>query len=690
MNASDRLADLYVIRQLILQRLVAGEQRSFNRLIDSISAEIEKMMIGGAPLSSLKVQRLNRAIEELTKIVSVTAPDLSDLAVLEGRFAVGAVGQLGLAATLPSASTLQSIAKTSLIQGSTIGDWFGELQSTTRFDLSRALKLGVSLGETNAEILKRVISQSDRGPEVFAKTRRDGIAIVRTGVQTISNAARQATYEENDDLVTGVQWVSTLDGRTSDICIARSGLVWTLPDFEPKGHSVSWQPPPAHWNCRSTTIPVLPSLEEMGVDPSTIPAQTRASIDGQVAADLTFDDFLKGKPKAFADEMLGKGKAELWRDGKITLQQLLDQRGNPLTLQQLRNRYGDAAPTTARAVRSAATVASPRVNRPAINRLINEETVEVVSRKQAQKLLSEQFSEAAKDARYGVEERIVFRGIKTNDLGRSTLSTGFSDDAMSMILAIKPELDSLAERFNVPKLRAFKTSKATVGSMGDGVMTLHPDYLTGYAANVGTRAASATSNNLSSNITRIRLSLEGQRTRLEDIADELNKVARNTDQFKRLLLERSQLIVSYNRMAAELNSDIKKLRAFNRVNVEPSKWIPGNDPSARPHGIQNYMSNGMDQARSLVYHEFAHHIHQTYGKTVSRNVTLPPIEKRLKDLWIAKTQSSKNRQASKYSTTNEKEWFAENFALYMMDKRQLVDLDLVELIEEMLNEQANR
>lgn len=339
MNASDRLADLYVIRQLILQRLVAGEQRSFNRLIDSISAEIEKKMISGAPLSSFKVRRLNKAIEELATIVSVNAPNLSDLPVLEGRFTVGAFGQLGLTASLPATSTLQSIANTSLIQGATFGNWFKRLQETTRFELSRAIKLGVSLGETNAEILKRVISQSDRGPEVFAKTRRDGMAIVRTGVQTISNAARQATYEENDDLVTGVQWVSTLDGRTSDICIARSGLVWTLPDFKPKGHSVSWQPPPAHWNCRSTTIPVLPSLEEMGVDPSTIPAQTRASIDGQVAADLTFDDFLKGKPKAFADEMLGKGKAELWRDGKITLQQLLDQRGNPLTLAQLRQRY---------------------------------------------------------------------------------------------------------------------------------------------------------------------------------------------------------------------------------------------------------------------------------------------------------------------------------------------------------------
>jgi len=48
-----------------------------------------------------------------------------------------------------------------------------------------------------------------------------------------------------------------------------------------------------------------------------------------------FGNCLKNKPASFADEMLGKGKAELWRSGKITLSQLLDQRGNPLTLTQL-------------------------------------------------------------------------------------------------------------------------------------------------------------------------------------------------------------------------------------------------------------------------------------------------------------------------------------------------------------------
>jgi len=38
--------------------------------------------------------------------------------------------------------------------------------------------------------------------------------------------------------------------------------------------------------------------------------------------------------------VLGSGRAQLWRDGKLTLEQLLDLSGNPLTLAQLRAKYG--------------------------------------------------------------------------------------------------------------------------------------------------------------------------------------------------------------------------------------------------------------------------------------------------------------------------------------------------------------
>jgi hypothetical protein len=44
-------------------------------------------------------------------------------------------------------------------------------------------------------------------------------------------------------------------------------------------------------------------------------------------------------------------------------------------------------------------------------------------------------------------------------------------------------------------------------------------------------------------------------------------------------------------------------------------------------------------------------------------------------------KADKNRQASKYATTNQYEWFAENFTLYAMGRAELVDPLLIELVE---------
>jgi SPP1 gp7 family putative phage head morphogenesis protein len=238
---------------------------------------------------------------------------------------------------------LESVAQSSLIQGATMGNWFARLNESARFDIERVVKNGVSLGQTNAQIAKELIGVGDKGGQPIAKARRDAMAITRTAVQTVAKDARLASLEANANIIKAVQWVSTLDSRTSEICMARSGKTWSYPDFKPIGHKIPWNGgPPAHWNCRSSFIPITKSFEELtgGKIKDKVEPATRASMDGYVAADLTFDQFLKNKPPEFADKMLGKGRAELWRSGKITLNQLLDQRGNPLTLAQLKAQYG--------------------------------------------------------------------------------------------------------------------------------------------------------------------------------------------------------------------------------------------------------------------------------------------------------------------------------------------------------------
>lgn len=338
---SSGLRDSAIIRQLLLQRVGMQQARNMQRLLDDVAEELRDRL-RGRELTEYQGRRLNKAIAQLQATIDLSPlsdelkAEMTELIGIEaGALSKSVLAVASVETVIPAVSTLTKIANTSLVQGATIGDWFGKLQSGMQFDIERAVKLGVTLGETNPQIARRIFGLGgDAGPEIFPRGRRDAETIARTATNTIGNAGRQAVYDANTDVLNGVVWLSTLDSRTSLVCSARSGLTWSLPDYKPRGHTIPWNGgPPAHFGCRSVSIPAI------NPDVLDLPAGQRSSAFGPVAADITFDDFLKSQPAAFADDVLGKGRAELWRGGKITLQQLVSNRGNPLTLKQLRERY---------------------------------------------------------------------------------------------------------------------------------------------------------------------------------------------------------------------------------------------------------------------------------------------------------------------------------------------------------------
>ena len=128
--------------------------------------------------------------------------------------------------------------------------------------------------------------------------------------------------------------------HNSPTCIAYSGAEWDLSGNPINGTRLPFNGgPPRHFNCRSALVGITKTFRELGIDIDEPAIGTRASADGQIRADTTFAEFLDRKGKAFQDEVLGPGRAELWRKKVITLNQLLDQRGNPLTLEELRKKY---------------------------------------------------------------------------------------------------------------------------------------------------------------------------------------------------------------------------------------------------------------------------------------------------------------------------------------------------------------
>ncbi|MNE64713.1 hypothetical protein D3C80_1601390 [compost metagenome] len=80
--------------------------------------------------------------------------------------------------------------------------------------------------------------------------------------------------------------------------------------------------PPRHVNCRSTTAPVI-----KGLPPIEAPS---------------YSEWLKRQPGAVQNDILGTTKAQLFRDGKLTLDRFVDSKGRVLTLEELKRRDGAA------------------------------------------------------------------------------------------------------------------------------------------------------------------------------------------------------------------------------------------------------------------------------------------------------------------------------------------------------------
>jgi hypothetical protein len=85
-------------------------------------------------------------------------------------------------------------------------------------------------------------------------------------------------------------------------------------------------------------MPKLLTFKDIGVNLEEADT-TRASKLGQIDSKISFDKFLNMLSKSEQNEQLGLGRAELWRDGKISLVQLLDATGRELTLGELIELY---------------------------------------------------------------------------------------------------------------------------------------------------------------------------------------------------------------------------------------------------------------------------------------------------------------------------------------------------------------
>ena len=123
-------------------------------------------------------------------------------------------------------------------------------------------------------------------------------------------------------------------------CQIRDGKLYTI-DNKPIDHKVPWLSGPGqlHWNCRSTSAPIIKGWDELGLK---LPIGQRASMNGAVPADVTYKQWLVRQPASRQDQILGPVRGALLREGKLEIDRFWTDRGAFLTLNELRSRNAAA------------------------------------------------------------------------------------------------------------------------------------------------------------------------------------------------------------------------------------------------------------------------------------------------------------------------------------------------------------
>lgn len=330
-NPNDVLFDAATRHAVYVQRYGGAVARRIVRLLERADADVRRQFTA-ADDGSWTQRRMELLIQEIEARLEILRAELRDDLVRElGEFAEyeaefqARSHQVALAASARGVNAIPAdVARAAALSRPFQGvhlRWATPAQHADalvrrRFaEMRDQIRMGFVEGESIPKIRRRILGTGALRhlDGVAGREARAAETIARTAVNHTSNAARQAFYDANPDVVQRIRWNSVLDGRTSPICRARDGRVYPA-DSGPR--------PPAHPNCRSTTVAVISGY-------ATHPRPT-------------YQGWLGEQPADVQDDILGPSRGRLFRKGGLTLDRFVDSKGGELTLEALRVRESAA------------------------------------------------------------------------------------------------------------------------------------------------------------------------------------------------------------------------------------------------------------------------------------------------------------------------------------------------------------
>lgn len=314
-------------------------------IVETIAAGLATMEERGVGMSAGTKKRLAKLLDEIgtlnsaayARLQSAMLDELEQLGSNEAAFqhkSIATAIPLEVAIAAPSPTRLRAILTDEPMKGRLLTEYLGDMESARIDRIGAALREGMIADETTDQLVRRIRgSKAARYTDgVLDISRRSAQSIARTAVNHVSNVTAQETWKAASNVVRAWQFLATLDTRTTTTCASLDGSI----------HPIGSGPiPPRHIRCRSITVAVTKSFSELGVNADELPAAKRSSMDGQVEGGTRFADWLRSKDEATQQKVLGKTRADLFRSNKLDLDQFTKSDGTVLTLDELKNAYGD-------------------------------------------------------------------------------------------------------------------------------------------------------------------------------------------------------------------------------------------------------------------------------------------------------------------------------------------------------------
>lgn len=226
------------------------------------------------------------------------------------------------------------------------------LEGWSRLSLGERKRIELLMRKGIAEGLdEKQLALLIRKSNIFNITRNQSFGLARTAMTSVYAQADHEVYESNKALLRGYEYVAVLDSRTTPVCASRDGKIFPIGD---RKHL-----PPAHWHCRSTTIPVVKKWDDLAELDNIAQIRKRNLMglseeqkkfyDGQTPLKESYSEWLQRQPQSIQLKHLGDlNKVEAFQQGLLSVDKF-QENGRSIGIRQLRQMtdpaYGVAGDT---------------------------------------------------------------------------------------------------------------------------------------------------------------------------------------------------------------------------------------------------------------------------------------------------------------------------------------------------------